>query len=353
MILASVSAYFLEMFSNDASGTGPSIQHYKLLNGNFNAEAFDYIVDYAYTGKLEVPKDKIKDVYSVANRLKMTSLAHICGLSLVSTLTPENCLNVRSVKGVLKDPFLLNAVDNYVKQNIFQVAETKYLEGIPKIQVELLQNSDEERAAINEKHLFNMILHWIRNCFDTEMLNFSNITEKRFMLYLNRNDKILHDCVDIENGQIEDTELVQDYKKLSRKLSLPQQKATPTHDAKAPSKPRQFLFTRSDSESSLSSLADDDDNDWKVLATCFTAKHVILGLVTISGKLSVVTVKLTVNSPSPSPSNSRNHSIEKLDGYCFLPPMSSARCAVGACDLDGKLLVCGKKINIYFTKIVK
>lgn len=38
------------------------------------------------------------------------------------------------------------------------------------------------------------------------------------MLYLNM-DNSLHDCSDIKSGDLNDSDMVQDYKKMSRKLS--------------------------------------------------------------------------------------------------------------------------------------
>lgn len=88
------------------------------------------------------------------------------------------------------------------------------------------------------------------------------------MLYLNP-DRTLHDCSDIENGELQDSEVIQDYKKLSKKASAPgstkQKSSKPP--SQAPAKPRQFLFTKSDSNSSLSSLSDEEDSDWKVIVT--------------------------------------------------------------------------------------
>lgn len=86
------------------------------------------------------------------------------------------------------------------------------------------------------------------------------------MLYLNH-DRTLHDCNDIENGDLQDSEVIQDYKKLSRKVSVPNKQGQKKRSAQAPAKPRQFLYTKSDSSSSLSSLSDEDDRDWKVVVT--------------------------------------------------------------------------------------
>lgn len=41
---------------------------------------------------------------------------------------------------------------------------------------------------------------------------------QKHMLYLNM-DNSLHDCTEIQSGDLNDSEMVQDYKKMSRKLS--------------------------------------------------------------------------------------------------------------------------------------
>ena len=349
VVLSSASPYLLELFSSDLTA---GVQQFKLLNGHYDTEAFELIIDYAYTARLEVPNDKIRNVYAIANRLKMSSIAYQCGQYLLSTLTPDNCLTVRSIRGVLNDQFLLGSVDNYIRQNMSEIVQSKCLDSLPKVQVEVLLNSDEERAAINERHVFNMVNEWIHTSFDREELNVTNICEKKFMLYLNKSDKCFHDCNEIENGANDDSDLIQDYKRESRRLSFqpkPLAEGQNGHQPKKPlttaipSKSRQFMFTRSDSESSLSSLADDDnENDWKVLSVCVSGKHTLIGLIIVSGKLFVLTVKLRINSPTNSPHNSRHHSLEKPELYCLVSPMSSARCAVGTVECEGKLFVCGQ-----------
>lgn len=83
------------------------------------------------------------------------------------------------------------------------------------------------------------------------------------MLYLNR-DRTLHDCNDIESGDVRDSELVQDYKRLSKKLHQSNGQAHAQNGRSngnsmnnKPSKPKQFLYTRSDSSGS----SDDEDFD--------------------------------------------------------------------------------------------
>lgn len=46
------------------------------------------------------------------------------------------------------------------------------------------------------------------------------VYEQTHLLYLNL-DNSLHDCVDIESGDVIDSDIVQDYKKMSLRLSQP------------------------------------------------------------------------------------------------------------------------------------
>lgn len=97
---------------------------------------------------------------------------------------------------------------------------------------------------------------------DTEFQDLRSLLQVH-MLYLNR-DRTLHDCNDIESGDIRDSELVQDYKRLSRKYHQTnghshgqngRSKRNPINNK--PSKPKQFLYTRSDSSGS----SEDEDFD--------------------------------------------------------------------------------------------
>lgn len=367
--MASASTYFLDIFSNDSkaqqSGT-PQIQLYKLLSGTYDVDAFEYLVEFIYTSRLEIKKDKVNAVYALANRLKISSVAYECGQFLASTLTPDSCLGVRAIPGVLADPMLLSAVDNYIRSSIGQVANSKTLEGLPKIKVEILHNNPEERAATNEKQLLAIVLDWIRKSFDSST-NMETLTAKIFMLYYSKSDKTLHDCDDIQHGDSNYSDVIQDYKQMSRKLAHGKLPANGIENGKngdqhtAPvglimegngisslPKPKQ-LFTRSDSDSSLSSIVDDDETDWKVLAThqALEAKNTIMGLVMVGGKLCVLTVKKRLHDPKRLCSYEVDgatveDSLIPQDNAITFPTMSSARCAAGAACLMGKLFVCGK-----------
>lgn len=392
-ILASASRYFLNIFTNDSNAAHcgiPQIQLYKLLSNKYDVDAFNFLLDFIYTSRLEIPKKQVKNVYALASRLKMTSIAQKCGEFLASTLTPETCLTIRSINGVINDPILLNSVDNYIKEKIKDVINCKYVEKLDKIKIEVLQNNDQEIDSVNPRHLFTLISDWIRKEFDENRLTSEQLLLKTYMLYLNNLDRSLHDCLDIQHGDHNYSEIIHEYKSLSRKLSTTKrstenislngnnnQTNNKTLDLEStsssngnlnefvkennnqvkdevvqsliknqnqnkknvgPSKPKQFLFTRSDSDSSLSSIADDDEQDWKILGIDTNgSKNNLIGLLMIAGKLYLLSVKLKIHSPHTT----RNNSLEKPEIYSTVSLMNNVRCSLGSACLNGKLVVCG------------
>ncbi|KAF8797157.1 influenza virus NS1A-binding protein homolog isoform X1 [Argiope bruennichi] len=336
-VLASASPYLFDIFTAESKGTS---NQYK-FTGSFDYDAFESLVNYAYTGRLEIPAKLVKATYVAASKLRMASAAKQCGKYLVDNMTPDNCISLRSLAGIASNPDLLNKVDNYIRQKIANVIKSKDFLALPTIPVELLQNSLEEKNATNLKHLCDMVVDWVKMMIDDQNYRFEDLAQKVHMLYLNP-DRTLHDCTDIENGDLQDSEVIQDYKKLSSKLSV-QSTGKPRSKpaSQTPAKPRQFLFTKSDSSSSLSSQSDEEDSDWKVIATTVNGENSLVGLVSGVGKLVVLSVVQRVHSPNHSPISSRNASVEKISTYSVVPPMSSARCSVGTAELEGKLLVCG------------
>lgn len=304
---------------------------------------------------------------------------------MASQLTSETCLYVRSTTGIQGDAMLLSSVDNYIKENISDVIKCKFVcEKLGRMKIEVLQNSDEEIDSVNPRHLFALIIDWIRKEIDENRLTSDQLLLKTYMLYLNSLDRSLHDCQDIETGDYNYSEVIHEYKSLSRKLSTTKRSTESVNGNQAhrvgkepdsngslnssqsnlnsnssslnavhelikdnnskskklgqPTKPKQFLFTRSDSDSSLSSLADDDENDWKVLGIDGNGnKNSFNGLVMIAGKLYLLCVKLKIHSPHTT----RSNSLDKPEICSTIAPMNNSRCALGSACLDGKLICLG------------
>ncbi|XP_022661871.1 influenza virus NS1A-binding protein homolog A-like isoform X3 [Varroa jacobsoni] len=353
-VVASVSPYLFELFDQRLkSGTADrALTDQCTLPGEFDMDVFESLIEYAYTAKLDLPRQKLRSAYLTAAKLRITPIVQFCGSQLVSSLTPENCLGIRAVllqasaSCLQPDQIsLISKLDSFIKHNINEVLKSSELSGLRHIQMELIQSTLVEIESTNERHLFKMLLDWLRVGWARDgELNMDRLTEKVHMLYLNR-DRTLHDCVDIESGDARDSELVQDYKRLSKRLNQAQggekvgyaQAEVPAVSASGdrvmlglnnshnsgktrdsfkmrnghgnasnnvPTKPKQFLFTRSDSSSS--SDEEEYDCNFRVVATAPTGVHSTMGLAIVQSEMVLLSVVRRLNNNINNNSNNQS-----------------------------------------------
>lgn len=264
-VLACASPYLFELFSTITKSKN-GIDRFKLED--VDKFAFEKLVNYAYTARLEVPHDQVKAVYMTAVRLKMDDVAKSCGQYLVNHLSPQNCIGIRSMQGLCNDFELCSNVDNYIQQEITDVSQGKELHALSLVKVVVLRNTQTEMDASQGHHLCSMVLDWIRQEWDCDVTKL--LTEKVHMLYID-NDLNLRDCSDIENGDENDSELIQDYKHKNKMFPQSTNSRKKRDAIDVPAKPRQLLYSRSTSDSSLSSEGS-EDNPWKVIASMSTGE---------------------------------------------------------------------------------
>ncbi|KAB7494902.1 Influenza virus NS1A-binding-like protein B [Armadillidium nasatum] len=278
------------------------------------------LVSYAYTGELEVSAASAKAMYIAAYKLKMEGIAKSCGEHLVNSLTPDSCLAVRALPGIATNTRLVSIVDQYIQQQTDLLQVTRDTLGVPKILLNVIHGSKDE-ANMTSRALCNLSLEWVRKQMEEEELSMQMLQEKTYLLYLNL-DNSLHDCADIQTGSANDTELVQDYKKISRKLSQPNLKVRrKVSGVSQPAKPRMMLFSRS--------ISDDDnpqDGDWKLISFSKVSENSLVAVVTLNNSVAVLSIQQQVNAPEETngdSGNSRPPSVEKVDSYTLIPHMRS------------------------------
>lgn len=88
------------------------------LNGGINKVALQILIDYAYTAKLEVPDPLVKDVYLVAWKLRMDRVVKQCAKHLISELSPDTCIGIRSLPGIDKNKGFVQEVDAFIDKEV-------------------------------------------------------------------------------------------------------------------------------------------------------------------------------------------------------------------------------------------
>ncbi|EEC17468.1 ns1 binding protein, putative, partial [Ixodes scapularis] len=344
-VVASVSPYLFELLAQKTKGT---MQNQCKINGNFDISAFERLVDYAYTSRLEVPKPKMKAMYLVAAKLRVQPVTKYCGKYLVEHLTPDNCTGyiLHSFPLPVSSPSILcQYLCLSVPPVCFPRLPFVLVHAFSRIFASYVPSISSTRIS----YLTSLLYLLARRLSGSESENSRSVLYLALqvhMLYLNL-DRTLHDCNDIETGDSKDTEMIQDYKRLSRRLSQPNgSKSKSKTKGRAgvtvsnPAKPRQFLYTRSDSSGSSSS--DEEDRDWKIIATTSTGAHSTMGLAVVSGSMIVLSVVQRLNfNGATATGDSSPEVCGGGVGYTTLPPMMSSRCGMGTVEFQGKLLVCG------------
>jgi influenza virus NS1A-binding protein len=119
------------------------------LNGYINKIGLQFLVEYAYTGLLEVPDDmvikklldsfaelyfyfyylllskKVKDVYLAAWQLRMDRVVTECARHLIAELSFDTCIDIRSLPGINKNKNFVQEVDAFIFK---EVSEKKMLQ---------------------------------------------------------------------------------------------------------------------------------------------------------------------------------------------------------------------------------
>ncbi|XP_076268203.1 influenza virus NS1A-binding protein-like isoform X2 [Rhynchophorus ferrugineus] len=357
-VLASASPYLFELFTADQDLQRlENIVIYE-LNGGFDQNALQILIDYAYTAKLTVNYTQVKAVFLTANRLKMDRVVKTCGKHLIKHLSVENCIDIRSLSGITKNRDFVQQIDTYIAKNFSEISKNNQVLNLYCAKIEVLNQSKEEMSFVNQSSLCRLVLEWIKRQITDDLLDKNTLQEKTFMLYL-AIDNSLQDCSSLPSGDISDTEIVQDYKKMSLKntsVSNKMKKKTLSQ----PSKPRVLIYNREIGEE----LENEVEPDWNLIATESVGEHSFLALVTLGGKLATLSIQLRLNvpqtpSPTLTPNNSRSQSEEKPDLYCALTNMSSQRCSHGCGEYKNTLLVCGgydrteclRSVEQYFPEI--
>ncbi|CAH1978888.1 unnamed protein product [Acanthoscelides obtectus] len=338
-VLASASPYLFELFSSDEDQkSSENVVTYR-LNGGFDKTALQILIDYAYTAKLDVAYGDVKAVFLAASNLKMDRVTKCCAQYLTKHLNVENCVEIRSLPGISKNKEFIQQVDAFIEKEFPKISKSNQVLNLYCIRIEVLHQFREEMINVNESSLCRLVLEWIKREVEGDNLDMQMLSEKTFMLYL-AIDNSLQDCSSLPSGDVSDTEMVQDYKKMSLK-DKPAGSKGKRKVLGQPSKPRVLVYSDIGKEIEL-----EMEPDWSLIATCSVGEHSFLALVTLGGKLSTLSIQLRLNTPStPSPvqtpDTSRHASEEKPDLYCALANMSCPRCSVGCANFLNTLVVCG------------
>ena len=121
IILAGVSPYLRAMFTN---GMLESAQR-KVEIGGIDASTMESLIDFAYTGSIEVNIENVQCLLAGASLLNITPLRNACSNFLRSQLDSGNCIGIRQFADLYSCVELELAAREFINQNFMEIMKNE------------------------------------------------------------------------------------------------------------------------------------------------------------------------------------------------------------------------------------
>ncbi|XP_033642999.1 influenza virus NS1A-binding protein-like isoform X2 [Asterias rubens] len=347
-VLACCSPYLFDFYKEMENNSIPLKHRLE----NVNPAAIELLVNFAYTGRLDVLYCQVESVYQAAKQWQMGRVKNACARHLVQQLNPKNCLDLRSFASAEEDDELVSIVDDFLKKNIDSVALTNEFQELPRLQIEVVATKSSSRMS--DRQLFETALDWIRRTVKCGT-KLETLQQEPQTLLLSENNTLK----DVEEfGEIE-PDLIKDYKLDAKKYTLISpakisngvsngsnaSNGTPASNGsnsvqernkEAPSA-RKLILSPEDLNKARSRI-----EKWKIVASTEMSENRYIAIATLNGLLYVIMLYEKPSSPQISrPSSKRSFSIESEGSHPSFATLEQSRCAVGVAQLDGKLVAAG------------
>lgn len=156
-ILAACSSYFLAMFTHELRESEQDVVEIK----DMNPEVLSKLVDFAYTGEIDVVVENVQEVLAAASLLQITQVQDICCDFLKNQLDASNCLGIKNFAEANGCSQLSDIIDAFARMHFQEVA----------LGSEFLNNSWENIAALisssdlnvkSEDDVYTTVIQWVK-----------------------------------------------------------------------------------------------------------------------------------------------------------------------------------------------
>uniref|UniRef100_A0A8C4IWZ8 Kelch-like family member 5 n=1 Tax=Dicentrarchus labrax TaxID=13489 RepID=A0A8C4IWZ8_DICLA len=156
LVLSSVSDYFAAMFTSDVR----EAKQDEVKMEGVDPDALWVLVQYAYTGRLELREDTIESLLSASCLLQLSSVVQACCAFLMKQLHPSNCLGIRSYADAQGCHDLQRAAHAYTMEHFLEVVGGQEFLLLPVEEMERLLTSDDVNVP-DEETVVTSLLTWV------------------------------------------------------------------------------------------------------------------------------------------------------------------------------------------------
>lgn len=158
IVLSASSAYFAAMFT----GSLRESQQEEITLGDVHGDPLQMLVQYCYTGTIELREDNVETLLATACLLQLTSVVTACCNFLAKQLHPSNCLGFALFAEQQSCSTLLKLSSMYTCNHFMQVCKNQEFYQLCAEQLANLLKSDDLNVP-SEQDVFNALMAWVQH----------------------------------------------------------------------------------------------------------------------------------------------------------------------------------------------
>ena len=227
-VLSAASPFFFKLFQSDMKENREGIVRFEEISGAVMEDVLEFI----YTGSVEVTQENCKDLIAVADYLLIPGLKKLSGQFLEQQITKSNCISTFYFAEKYQCDELITNTRKFIHANFASVAEMDEFLNLEAKEVERWISSDEISVAV-EADVFKIVLKWIEQDKSERKSSFKQLFGHVRLAFLSRDfllDVVTNELV-VENSDC--------YKLMSKAINMPGFSS----EENFPQSPRQGLET--------------------------------------------------------------------------------------------------------------
>ena len=155
-VLSAASPFFCKLLQSDMKENREGIVRFEEISGAVMEEVLEFV----YTGSIEVTQENCKDLIAAANYLLIPGLKKLSGRFFERQMAKSNCISTFYFAEMYECDELIANSRKFIHANFASVAEMDEFLNLEAKEVERWISSDEISVAV-EADVFKIVLKWI------------------------------------------------------------------------------------------------------------------------------------------------------------------------------------------------
>ena len=177
IILAAVSPYFRAMFLGKLVESNQN----RVVLHDFDASAIESIVQYAYTGVVEIDEFNVQSILYASALLQIDVVKQACCEFLLKVLDVSNCLGIRSLAETLSCHELFEKAHQFVVDHFGDILKQEEFLFQPCESLKCLLDSKFLNTS-NEEEVMGGVLAWLKFCPSERQAHAPSLFKRSFLM---------------------------------------------------------------------------------------------------------------------------------------------------------------------------